>query len=342
MRVPRPILTAVCAAVLAATVASYGTGALPGTLGTSGHVPMEVTRSLSATNGSCGECHNALPGGGDPLLRVFVDVARRALQPGETVAVATRTSGGRPSVPPLVDVGGFCMEATAGTFTAGGNSQVDPGGRAITHQLASASNGRHWQYSFTAPMQPGPLDLFAVANTADGDGEPFGDIWGFHGRDAFAPWSTPVRLYVLAPGVQALGESCPDGNGLWPVLGASETPAVGNAAFGLELRGATPGALVAFLRSADTGGFAPVELGPAGLPGCWLQVPDPLVTVAVASGGLWETSEGAARLGWPVPDRAALRGLVFRAQAAFVDPRAGDQGRSLPLTFSNGLRITVR
>lgn len=338
----RIILGALVIATIAASAMSYGTGALPGLVGWIGVVNPMVTRSLSATNGACGECHNVFPGGGPTPLRVHVGLSRRVLQPQEPITVTAWSQGGQVSLPPLVDIGGFCMDATAGVFTPGSNSQVDPAGTAITHQLASTSNGRRWVFGYTAPTTPGLVELFCVVNTADGDGQPTGDVWAFHGSNPFSPFSTPVRLYVLAPGVAALGSPCPDGQGNWPVLGARQAPAVGNAAFALELHGAAPAGLVFFLLSVNSSGFVPFDLGIFGIAGCQAQVEQPVVVTGVASPGMAALSEGTATLAWPLPASVALRGVTAQAQAAFLDPAASTQGRAVPLTFSNGLAITVQ
>lgn len=334
---------AVAITVVASASLSYGTGALPGLTGSAGTVNPLVTRDLSASNGSCGECHNAFPGGGPTPLRVFVDVARRALQPNELSAVTVRTVGGQVTTPPLVDVGGFCMDCSAGFFVPGGNSQVDPTGMAITHRLASQSNGRTWAFGFTAPPTPGRVQAFCVANTGDGDGQPTADIWGFHGFDATSTRSTPIELFVLAPGVVHLGDGCADGYGNTAVLGAAQTPAVGNGAFALELHGAQPGALAFFLVAINPPGFQPQSLTPLGITGCTAFVANPITNVVATGPGQASISEGSARLAWPIPAVAQLRGVAVQTQACYLDPAAvANAGRQLPLTFSNALTITVQ
>ncbi|MBK8095915.1 MAG: hypothetical protein IPK26_02335 [Planctomycetes bacterium] len=334
---------AVAITVVASASLSYGTGALPGLTGSAGTVNPLVTRDLSGSNGSCGECHNAFPGGGPTPLRVWVDVGRRALQPNEATAMTVRATGGQVTLPPLVDVGGFCMDCTAGFFVPGANSQIDPTGMAVTHRLASQSNGRTWGFGFTAPPSPGRVQAFCVVNTGDGDGQPTADVWGFHGFDATSPRSTPIELFVLAPGVAYLGDGCADGYGNRAVLGAAQTPAVGNGAFGLELHGATPGSLAFFLVAINPPGFQPQDLSPLGIQGCSAFVANPITNVVATGPGQASISEGSATLAWPIPAVATLRGVTVQTQACYLDQAAAAiAGRSLPLTFSNALSLTVQ
>jgi hypothetical protein len=327
---------------LATSLFSYGTGVWPGFTGSLGTASLELTRDLSATNASCGQCHNAFPGGGSPLLRVSVVVSRRAVQPGQAITITTSSTGGQTSIPPLVDVGGLCMDATAGTFVAGANTQVNPGATAITHQFASLSNGRSWTYGYLAPNQPGPVELYCVVNTANGDGQPTADVWGFNGFDGTAFRSTPVRLFVLAPGVTHLGDGCADGFGNWPVLGASQAPAIGNGNFQLELTGAQPNTLAFVLVAINPPGFVPLDLTPVGIPGCTAHVGNPFTNIVVTGPGQPQISEATASLTWPIPNLAALRGLSVQVQSCCIDQAALAIGRSLPLTWSNAIQVTVQ
>src|SRR5688572_17500268 len=219
--------------VLSASLFSYGTGALPGTVGLNGIVPIDVTRRVPGCAGNApGPCHNAFPGGNQ--LRIDLVPTKRSLVPNEAISVTTSATGG---VPHPQNWGGFCAETTSGTFSAGTNSQVSTSGSAISHVLASTNVNRRWTYGLTASTTPGPFEIYTVSNTVNGDGQPIGDQWGFYGINAATSINVPVRMYVNAAGVVASGDSCQGAFGYFPVLGARTSPAVGNAQFAVEMHG---------------------------------------------------------------------------------------------------------
>jgi hypothetical protein len=320
---------ALAALALSATLFSYGTGAHPGTAGTSGTVPADVARAVP----SCGQCHRAFPGGNNLQVRLVPDF--RSLDLGQSMSITTSSTGGQAH--PL-DWGGFVAEATRGTFSAGTNSWTDATGSSISHILASYSLGRVWTYGYTAPTSPGPVALYSVVNTVDGDGRAGGtDLWGFHGAFSFLTQSTPVHLFVNAVGVKGLGASCVGSYGNHPVLGARTAPTVGNAAFALELLGAVTNAPTVFLLGIPR--VTPIDLGAIGVTGCSLWVDSFASGNATTSAGNAIHAEGQATLPLPIPADPSLRGAALGVQAAIVD---NGNGRPIKVTFSNAVVVTIQ
>ncbi|MHC5071692.1 MAG: choice-of-anchor V domain-containing protein, partial [Planctomycetota bacterium] len=150
------------AAVLAGTAASKKDGIFP-------------TASLPLTrhaNSSCGSCHNPFVGG----PTVTVAPKTRVLSPNQGTTVTVSATGGAPG-----GSGGFCADVTAGSLVAGSNSQVSFRGTAITHVNPSS---RSWTFGYKAPGTPGPVELYAVVNTVNGNGKTSGDQFAFHGASS--------------------------------------------------------------------------------------------------------------------------------------------------------------
>lgn len=320
------LLLAVPAVVLLGRVAwSYGTGALPGETGILGPVPNDVTRALPG----CGQCHRMSPGGN--ALDVDVALSARALTPGQSITVTTSATGGRPH--PL-NWGGFTCDSDVGTFSAGNGTRVATNGLAITHTTAFSSPNRTWTYGYTAPTTPGPVEIFANVNTVDGDGQATAaDLWAFHGGDGLEMTPTPVRMYVNAPDVLPVGDSCV---GSWenhPVLGARVQPRSGTANFAIELIGAAPSSTFVLLVGTP---LPPVDLGFIGITGCTLHVNAVATVVVGTTPGQAKLSEGTASVPLPIP--GSVRGTL-RVQGAFLD---ATNGRPLPLTVTNALDCVIR
>lgn len=314
------------AAMLAGSLWSYGTGAIGGDGGPPfGLVPLNVTRAMP----SCGFCHRAAPGGN--LLDVDVTLSARSLTPNQSISVTTSATGGRPH---LLNWGGFSTDVEAGTFSAGAGMRIGAGGLAITHTTAFSSPNRSWTYGYTAPATPGPVNLYSNVNTVDGDGmATAGDLWGFHGGDGLEQTPTPVRMYVNALRVVPVGDSCVGSWENYPVLGAQQQPDAGNANFAIELVGAAPSSpLVLFIGVAA----APFDLTLIGISGCTLHVNSIVSVVVGTTAGLAKFAEGTAVVPMPIP--MGVRGTL-RVQGAFVDVLSG---RSLPLTVTNALDITIQ
>lgn len=313
------------AALFTPMLFSYGAGALPGFTGTAGTVPTNVTRALPG----CGQCHRPNPGGN--LLDVDVLPSARSLTPGQSITVTTTATGGRPHT---LNWGGFASDVTAGTFSAGANSRVGNGGQAVTHQFAFQSNNRSWTYGYTAPTAPGPVEMYANVNTVDGDGQAGpGDLWAFHGGDGLETTPTPMRLFVNAPRVQPVGDSCVGAFGNFPVLGARTSPDAGNAAFALECIGAAPNtAFVLLLGTASP----PLDLTVIGVTGCTLHVNVAVTLGATTSTGVAKFADATATVPLPIP---AGTNALLRVQGAFIDLGSG---RPLPLTVTNALDLTIR
>jgi hypothetical protein len=313
--------------VFAAPLASYGTGALPGTTGSLGPVPQTVATDAPA----CGTCHGGT--GNENNLVVALAPSARVLSAGQAISITTSATGGRDHAQ---NWGGFVTRVTRGALTAGATSQVNAAGDHATHVNAFTGN-RSWTYGYTAPVQPGPVEVYSVVNTADGDGRNIGDIWGFHGPTVGAQRNTPVWLYVNATGVAVLGSSCAGGFGLVPVLGSPSVPRAGQP-WTAEVRGCAPNAALALFVGANPN-FAPIDLSVIGVHGCTLWI-EPRVTLAGASGpGDPARGEGSGAFTLPVPADPRLTGQRFEVQAAIVDANVA---RALKLTLTNGLAVTIQ
>lgn len=290
------------------------------------------TISYTRSAPSCGTalCHTGTLGGNS--LKVATIPTARSLATGQAISITTNCTGG--AVDPL-NHGGLAVDVTRGTLRAGTGTSVNFTGRELSH---TNRNSRTWTYGFTAPTTPGAVDLYVAVNAANGDGQEFNDTWAFHGYDGTSTVSTPVRLFVNATGVTALGASCVGSFGQFPVLGADQVPSVGNANFKLELRGAAPAAPVALVLGANPA-WTPLDLTPISIPGCTLYV-DPLLTVsAQTTAGNAQRAEGTLSMSLPIPADPALQGRAFEVQFAIVD---ASNGRFAPVTMTNGLSIKIQ
>lgn len=290
--------------------------------------------SVTQTAPACGACHRSSPGAdtGFPTIRLNVAPSARVLAANQAITMNVTANGGQTAS----SRGGFAMDASAGTFSAGANTQLVPPGGAITH---SNSTSRSWSFGYSAPNSPGLVEVNAVCNTVNGDSSAGDeDMWAFHGADDQATQVTPVRLYVNAPGVVALGTACAGAYGNVPVFGSSTVPSVGNANFALELFGASPATTAGMLLGV-TSYPSGLDLSVIGVTGCSLFV-DPLVTLFGATGpGDAQRGEGAATFPLPIPAQTELVGSVLHVQSFVLDLQSG---RATPLTFSNGLSITLQ
>lgn len=314
------VLAAIAAAAAASTLSSFSTGL---------YSPQDP-RVMP----SCGSCHNAQPGasGGFPTMHVSLLPSARSLTPAQTLTVTVAATGGQTAS----TLGGFVADVTAGAFTAGTDTRTHVAGRGISHNRRSP---RSWTFGYVAPSTPGAVDMAAVVNTVNANGiRDSGDMWAFHGFDSTSTTGTAVQLFVNAVGVAPFGEGCADGYGNYPVLGAKESPAVGNQAFAVEVHGAQPRSQIVLILGANPG-FSKFDLGLAGATGCTLYV-EPLAFFGARTGaGNAERAEGVAIAALPLPADASLRGGAFELQAAVLD---GSTTRPLPLTMTNALSVTVQ
>jgi hypothetical protein len=304
------------------------TGSFPGTVTTSGVIVGNVARQIPG----CGQCHLGLPGGMN--IRMSLVPTQRSLDKSQAISVTSTVTGGQVQV---LNAGGFINEATAGAFSAGATSQVDASGLFVTHVAATGHN-RSWTYGYMAPSTAGLVELFGAANTVDLDGSPTGvpgDIWTFHGFDATAIQGTPVRLYVNETGVRNDGASCVGGFGNFPVLGSSSSPTAGNANFTMQVVGAAPSAPATLLVGLPQ---PPLPLSVIGVNGCFLYVNSLASLSAATSAGNAQRGEGVANFLLPIPPTVP-RGLMLAAQAVIVDAASG---RSIPVTLTNAIRITIQ
>jgi len=295
-----------------------------------------VPGNSSSQMPSCQHCHsNSGPfpsrTNGPTTTIVVNDLV---LQPNQQTTVTTSVTGGA-----WGSDGGFLCEASAGTFTAGGQTLIITNPASITH---SNDNNRSWTYTFTAPATPGLVTLTSAGLSANGSGSG-GDVFSFSGFDPNATVATPTRLFVLPQSVVNQGVACPDGFGNYSVLGANGVPNLGNQSFALELHGATPGSIAFLVGGFNPPGFNPIDLGGIGLPGCQGTVANSLFTLTgFTSGGSAQRAEGFVNFPLPVISSPLLQGVILDLQSAYVDPTAtqAPRNRSMTLSVSNGLAVT--
>jgi hypothetical protein len=327
MRTTALLVFGACAgAVLVTSAFSSSLGVFPGAAFVFG---------WSASTPSCGACHGNLgfPPGGNGL-RVSVTPTARSLAFGQAISVTVSATGG--AVNPNNE-GGIAGFATYGTFVAGSGTQVGFQANDITH--TSKQNNRTWTFGYNAPTsRTGPTDLYFVVNTVDGDSlASVGDMFAFHNYDGTSTSSTPVRLFVNATGVTAFGSACVGSFLQHPVLGASQSPTVGNQGFAMELVGAAPLAPAAVLIGVPP--FPPFDLSAIGITGCTLYVNSLVSFSGATSAGDPQRAEGTASFPLPIPALAFLRGLALDAQVAIVDL---NNGRNVPVTMTNALSIVIQ
>ena len=329
---------AVSGLVAVPTMVPYSTGVESGNLG----VPADCSKVLPA----CSACHIGAapsltsPDPDTPKTTVSTAGDVRAIALGTSVAVTTAISGGTPGTE-----GGFVCEASAGSFTAGAGTQILTNSASITHANDSS---RAWTYTFDAPATPGLVELTSAANAVNGDAMTTGDHFSFAGYDRNAQSATPIRLYALPTGVTNLGAACADGYGNFAVLGANHTPTVGDTGFELRLHGARPSSTAYLWGGFNSTPTYSLPLDGIGLIGCtsYLQNID-ASQLQVTTGGADERAEGDAVFSLPLVGAGALLGAAFDVQAGYFDPSVvssttGGVVRSLPLTLTNGLRITLQ
>jgi len=308
-------------------VHSKSTGALPPT-------PHDAYARVGP---SCGNCHTPFPGGPS----VFVTPTARIMSAGQKISINVFSTGGAAKHANLGWAGGFVADVSAGTFAAGTTSQVTSSGTWITHKDSFTAQ-RNWTFGYNAPTTPGKVDLWSVVNTVNGDGQNSGDQWAWHGNNPFSTFSTPVRLYVNAKAVQAVGSGCRDGHGNVGVFGAPVTPTVGQT-FRFEGFGLPP-AQRCMLVLGFQQKFAPISAANFGAPGCFVNTDlSPLQLFFTTSGTNTpkdrQLANGTFTLAAPIPNQSALKGFFFRAQLLVADQ---DSSNPFPVVFTNGLAMTVQ
>lgn len=321
--------TGLCIALCTLTGAAvtYSGGVQSGSSG----VPANASRAVT----SCAACHS---GSAPTSTRtnppvVSLVVGSRILAPGGQTSVTTSVTGGIAGT-----TGGFLCETTGGTFVPGAGMHTGGAGDNITH---SNKNQRSWTYTLTAPTTPGPIELTSVAMTANNSGTG-GDQFSFNGFNANSTVGTPVRVYVLPTGMTHLGNGCSDGYGNVPVLGATTSPTVGNAAFAFDVLGGATNSVALLLLGVNPPGFTGIDLGALlGITGCTGYVLNPLaIPTALTSPGSAMRADGAAQFPFPLPNSPVYAGFALDAQAAYLDSSV--PSRAIPLTFTNGVHVVVQ
>ncbi len=142
----------------------------------------------------------------------------------------------------------------------------------------------------------------------------------FGGDDAF----DDMWLYSSTPAIaQPFGTAC-SGSSTPPIL-TSNSPYLGNPAFGLDLLSARASAACLFGLSAAR---QSLPVGP-----CTLYLQNPIIPLPAVTN--WAGFAESPRFALPL--NINLRGVPLYAQAFVADP----QGTALGLTFSAGLRLVL-
>jgi hypothetical protein len=141
------------------------------------------------------------------------------------------------------------------------------------------------------------------------------------------PFSNPspprlsVRVYSGAPiGVTTRGVGCPDARGIVPRIGCSYRPSRGSG-FAINLsrvRSQMPAFLALGLSATSMGATPlPLDLGPHGMPGCFLRVsPDCVVSMTTTG----PAAKGRSSYALPIPNVPALAGANLFAQWIVFEP----------------------
>jgi hypothetical protein len=305
-----------------------GAGAIPGETSSAGTMP----NNLNTGYPGCGAtgCHSAFPN-----FNVKVDLQMTtSITKGVTVPMSAAVSGAVSTS----TRGGFSLEADRGTLVAGTTTRVGatPSLRsAITHKDSLA---RNWSFQFTPPSTTGLVRFYATGNCVNGDGQPTGDGWGWHGLDSAVP-GAPFRAFVNDDQVFAFGTSCKGSKGFEPVLGIAKNVAVAGI-FDTEVYNVPPQtAAISVLGISNTFYGAlplPFDLAPLGAPGCVLRVSMDVMQPAITTGA--GDGNGVARVTWAIPNAPSLRGLNLYFQALTIDAPANKLG----LTLSMGLRAVIQ
>lgn len=285
----------------------------------------------------CGKCHTPFPGG----PTVLVAPTARVLSAGQQISITVSSTGGTAKHENLGWAGGFLADVSAGTLVAGTTSQAALSGTWLTHKDSFTAQ-RNWTFGYTAPTTTGKVDLWTAVNTVNGNGQETGDQWAWHGDNPFNTFSTPVRLYVNAKFVQAVGTGCPDGHGNVGVLGAPLTPTRGQM-FRLEGFGLPPAQRCLLVFGLQQN-FTPVSTANLGAPGCFLNTDFSPLQVFLSTSGPNTNQDramanGTFTLAAPIPNDANLQGLLFRAQLLVADQ---DSKNPFGVVFTNGLAMTVQ
>ncbi|MCA8956391.1 MAG: hypothetical protein KDC87_09965 [Planctomycetes bacterium] len=285
---------------------------------------LPLTRNASA---SCGSCHSGTPGG--PTVQVQLGL--RVLSGSQTTAITVSATGGAAGTR-----GGLAADVTAGQLIAGANTRTSTAGNALTH---SDDRSRTWTFNYQAPAQTGPVEFYTVVNAVNGDGRTNGDTWAFHGSNPTNPVSTPVRMYVNAPGVVPIGSGCADGYGNVAVYGAPQPPTLGNPNFSLEAIGLPPSARVMLIIGLQKN-MPSFDMGVMGAPGCFLHTDLAASVYGISTPGDASRAEGRFVIPVAIPSNPVLKGFFFRTQVGAVDASPG--ARALPVVFTNGLGVTLQ
>jgi hypothetical protein len=149
-----------------------------------------------------------------------------------------------------------------------------------------------------------------------------------------------ARFDYLEGVTVSYGDGCKGLGGIIPHAKTNILPLVGSPNLNIEVELAPPSqpAIVLWGGSRTTWGAIPLplDLRPAGIPGCSLLV-DPIFVWGTATNG-GSPGTGRASLPFTIPPVGALRGIQLFFQWAIFDQ---SQGRAIPLTFSDGMVMVI-
>lgn len=112
---------------------------------------------------TCNQCHT---GGVAPTVTV---TGPASLMPGASATYTVTMTGG------AAVRGGFNAATSAGGLIAGANSKVVSGEVTQTAPVAFAAGALAFSFTLQAPMQPGPLTLYAAGNSVNNNTTVAGD-----------------------------------------------------------------------------------------------------------------------------------------------------------------------
>lgn len=129
-------------------------------------------------------CHSSTPNANGP---VTVSISGpQAVRPGTANSYTISVSGG-----PAGTEGGFNLKAQAGTLIAGVDCQLVGG--ELTH---FSPDFRTWHFSWQAPATDEVVNLYAVSQACNGNGNNQGDSWNWYGGAVNTPFPITVSSLV--------------------------------------------------------------------------------------------------------------------------------------------------
>ncbi|HET6203584.1 MAG TPA: integrin alpha [Planctomycetota bacterium] len=147
-----------------------------------------------------------------------------------------------------------------------------------------------------------------------------------------------VWSFVAYPaGSTSFGAGCPGSNGASPAISANGVPCLGSSV-GISLSGALSGTPAILIGGASStswlGGPLPLDLGPLGIPGCFLRVSVDALLPTTTTG---PAGAGGASFWFTIPTSSTLLGQFAFFQWYVVDPGPF----AIPGVTSPGLQVLL-